>query len=356
MIKSVTITDAGDKKLPYHHICDVPFLKKRIGKEIAFGKGLNFICGPNGSGKTTLLKLIATYLHCKNTGRQEITEHSISELVDSFSSNHQVKDGFQMEHDGSRTFYCSSGLYRGHINEGTLGMLIKQVFKKSSGEENASDFTIMMKMIQEALKNENKNENEDEVKVKHKHDDAKTPNIKEADENTVDDKEENASVSESASESEKIGARIKFRASRFRSSREFEREKRERRKSKTQTLTDGMVIDKLKSSMEYWTNECNDHWKEKADLSMYILKHPTMEKDRMTLIVDELDANLDISNQIAFLKILLEQVSPLIQVLVTSHSPLAFLIFDKEKHPEINVIETENGYYKKTRKMIRELS
>ena len=88
-----------------------------------------------------------------------------------------------------------------------------------------------------------------------------------------------------------------------------------------------------------------DRWKEIAKISLYAYRS-NRRPTKPTFILDEIEANLDPMNQLFFFKILFEQLSQWSQVIFTSHSAIAFLMAQRDKN--VNVIETEKGYFKKT--------
>ena len=87
----------------------------------------------------------------------------------------------------------------------------------------------------------------------------------------------------------------------------------------------------------------NDLWQELAKLSMFAYGSGKKQKVKPTIILDEVESNLDALNQFFFFKILFEQLSQWMQVIFTSHSVLAFLQAHQEKN--VKVIETEKGYF-----------
>ena len=87
----------------------------------------------------------------------------------------------------------------------------------------------------------------------------------------------------------------------------------------------------------------NDLWQEMSKLSLFAYGSGKKKKTKPTIILDEVESNLDALNQFFFFKILFEQLSQWMQVIFTSHSVLAFLQAHQEKN--VKIIETEDGYF-----------
>ncbi len=92
-----------------------------------------------------------------------------------------------------------------------------------------------------------------------------------------------------------------------------------------------------------WIGNSNEFWQDLAKLSLFAYGDGKKKKVKPTIILDEVESNLDALNQFFFFKILFEQLSQWMQVIFTSHSVLAFLQAHQEKN--VKVIETEDGYF-----------
>ena len=92
-----------------------------------------------------------------------------------------------------------------------------------------------------------------------------------------------------------------------------------------------------------WIGNSNEFWQGLAKLSLFAYGDGKKKKVKPTIILDEVESNLDALNQFFFFKILFEQLSQWMQVIFTSHSVLAFLQARQEKN--VKVIETEDGYF-----------
>ena len=84
----------------------------------------------------------------------------------------------------------------------------------------------------------------------------------------------------------------------------------------------------------------NDNWQQSAKIALNHMINPKLEKRKLTILLDEPDVNLDIMRQFEVIK-LIKAMAKYNQVIVSLHT-LALLKLINE--PNINVIETSNGY------------
>ena len=76
------------------------------------------------------------------------------------------------------------------------------------------------------------------------------------------------------------------------------------------------------------------------------IMHPPIAIDKPTILIDEADSNMDIVNTIQHFK-KIQELSERFQIIMTSHSPLAYDI------PNLNVIDMKNGYSKKVQRELK---
>lgn len=114
-------------------------------------------------------------------------------------------------------------------------------------------------------------------------------------------------------------------------------------------------VDRIRNTKEIYglkeLKERDSKFKEFALASLYAF-NKDKPPSKPTIILDELEANLDPINQMYFFKILFEQLSTWAQVIFTSHSILAFLMV--KKYENVKIIETKRGYFNKTLRSLEE--
>ena len=105
-----------------------------------------------------------------------------------------------------------------------------------------------------------------------------------------------------------------------------------------------------------WTelkNKNIEHYKKSPNYSakrekviMDSIIHPPLAVGKPTILIDEADSNLDILNTIRhFAKV--QELSEKFQIIMTSHSPLAYDI------PNLNIVDLKNGYSKKVQRELK---
>lgn len=103
--------------------------------------------------------------------------------------------------------------------------------------------------------------------------------------------------------------------------------------------------DYRKKNIEHYTKNPNYNAK-KEKVIMDLIINPPLIKGKPTILIDEADSNLDILNTVKHFR-RIQELSEHFQIIMTSHSPLAYDI------PNLNIIDMKNGYSKKVQRELK---